>query len=81
MCIRDRLGVSWEELAQRMFTDAVMMGWGSSVPNETYYLYRSEGALLDDYYNPEGYQSDITDGYLDAAMKALTVEELSLIHI
>ncbi len=68
-------GVSWDELARRMFSDAVMMGWGSSIPNETYYLYRSEGALLDDFYNPEGYQSETTDSYLRAAMEALTPEE------
>lgn len=68
-------GTSWDEIMQRMFSEAVMMGWGSAIPNETYYLYRSEGALLDDFYNPEGYMSDVTDGYLDAAMKALTVEE------
>ncbi len=68
-------GVSWDEIMERMFSDAVMMGWGSAIPNETYYLYRSEGALMDDFYNPEGYQSDVTDGYLDAAMKALTAKE------
>lgn len=68
-------GTSWDDLAKRMFCDAVMMGWGSAIPNETYYLYRSEGALLDDYYNPEGYQSEVTDGYLQAAMEALTPEE------
>ena len=68
-------GISWDEIMQRMFSEAVMMGWGSSSPNETYYLYQSEGALLDDFYNPEGYQSDVTDGYLNAAMEALTVEE------
>lgn len=68
-------GTSWDDIMQRMFSEAVMMGWGSASPNETYYLYRSEGALLDDFYNPEGYQSDITDGYLSAAMEALTVEE------
>ncbi len=68
-------GMSWDEIMQRMFSSAVMMGWGSSSPNETYYLYRSEGALLDDFYNPEGYQSSVTDGYLDAAMEALTVEK------
>lgn len=68
-------GTSWDEITQRMFSEAVMMGWGSANPNETYYLYRSEGALLDDFYNPEGYVSEVTDGYLDAAMKALTVEE------
>lgn len=67
-------GVSWDEIEQRQFTDAVVMGWGSAIPNETYYLYRSEGALVD-YYNPEGYMSDVTDAYLAAAMAALTVDE------
>lgn len=68
-------GTSWDDITRRMFSEAVMMGWGSASPNETYYLYRSEGALLDDFYNPEGYRSGITDGYLSAAMGALTVEE------
>lgn len=68
-------GTSWDEIMQRMFSEAVLMGWGSAIPNETYYLYRSEGALLDDFYNPEGYQSETTDSYLTAAMEALTVEE------
>lgn len=68
-------GMSWDEIMTVMFSEAVMMGWGSSIPNETYYLYRSEGALLDDFYNAEGYQSEITDAYLDAALRALTPEE------
>lgn len=68
-------GASWDEITRRMFSEAVMMGWGSAIPNETYYLYRSQGALLDDFYNPEGYRSDVTDGYLDAAMGALTAQE------
>ncbi len=68
-------GTSWDDIMKRMFSEAVMMGWGSAIPNETYYLYRSEGALLDDFYNPEGYMSEKTDAYLAAAMEALTVEE------
>ena len=68
-------GTSWDEIARRMFTDGVIMGWGAATPSETYYLYRSEGALLDDFYNPEGYMNEITDGYLNAAMSALTTEE------
>ncbi|MBQ8562705.1 MAG: ABC transporter substrate-binding protein [Firmicutes bacterium] len=68
-------GTSWDEIMKRMFSEAVMMGWGSASPNETYYLYQSEGALLDDFYNPEGYMSETTDAYLAAAMEALTVEE------
>jgi len=68
-------GISWDEIMGRMFSEAVMMGWGSATPNETYYLYRSQGALLEDFYNPEGYRSDVTDHYLQAAMEALTVGE------
>lgn len=68
-------GTSWDDISQRMFSEAVMMGWGSASPNETYYLYRSQGALLEDFYNPEGYENPVTDGYLQAAMAALTAEE------
>ena len=51
------------------------MGWGAANPYESYCLYQSEGAFRDDYYNPEGYQSERTDQYLSAAMEALTTEE------
>lgn len=68
-------GTSWDDLAKRMFSNAVLMGWGAANPYESYCLYYSAGALKDDYYNPEGYMSDVTDGYLTAAMEALTVEE------
>lgn len=68
-------GSSWDKITKRMFSEAVMMGWGSSSPNETYYLYRSGGALLDDFYNPEGYMNSTTDSYLQAAMESLTAEE------
>lgn len=68
-------GTSWDDIQKRMFSEAVMMGWGSAIPNETYYLYRSEGALKDDYYNAEGYMNETTDRYLEAAMEALTVED------
>lgn len=68
-------GTSWDDIMQRMFSEAVMMGWGSAIPNETYYLYRSDGALLDDFYNPEGYRSDVTDGYLEAALAAPNAQE------
>ncbi len=67
--------MSWDEIMKVMFSEAVVMGWGSANPNETYYLYRSEGALLDDFYNPEGYMSTVTDEYLNKAMTALTVDE------
>lgn len=68
-------GTSWDDLAKRMFSNGVMMGWGAANPYESYCLYHSQGALRDDYYNPEGYQSGKTDQYLTAAMEALTTEE------
>lgn len=68
-------GKSWDEITKLMFSEAVLMGWGSANPNETYYLYRSGGALLDDFYNPEGYANATTDMYLDAAMTSLSPEE------
>ena len=68
-------GTNWDDLAKRMFSNAVMMGWGAANPYESYCLYYSGGALKDDYYNPEGYMSEVTDGYLTAAMEALTVED------
>ena len=68
-------GLSWDEISLRMFSEAVMMGWGAANPSETFFLYQSAGALLDDYYNPEGYMSQITDGYLNAARQSLTAEE------
>lgn len=68
-------GTSWDDLAKRMFSNGVMMGWGAANPYESYCLYQSKGAFQDDYYNPEGYQSERTDQYLAAAMEALTTEE------
>ena len=68
-------GTSWDDLAKRMFSDGVMMGWGAANPYESYCLYYSKGAFRDDFYNPEGYQSEKTDAYLSAAMEALTTEK------
>jgi len=68
-------GTSWDDIAQRMFSDGVIMGWGAATPSESYYLFRSEGALLDDYYNPEGYMSESTDAYMRSAMQATSAEE------
>ena len=37
-------GTSWDDLAKRMFSNAVMMGWGAANPYESYCLYYSGGA-------------------------------------
>lgn len=67
-------GTSWDDISKRMFSNAVLMGWGAANPYESYCLYHSSYALRDDYYNPEGYVSSVTDGYLEAAMEALDTE-------
>ena len=48
-------GTSWDDISKRMFSNAVLMGWGAANPYESYCLYHSSYALRDDYYNPEGY--------------------------
>ncbi len=67
-------GTSWDDLSKHMFSNGVMMGWGAANPYESYCLYYSKGAFQEDFYNPEGYQSEKTDKYLSAAMEALTIE-------
>lgn len=68
-------GTSWDDISKRMFSEAVLMGWGSSNPYTSYSLYHSDNMLRDDYYNPEGYSNDTVDSYLDSAMQAFTAEE------
>ena len=57
-----------------MFSDAVLMGWGSSNPYTSYLLYHSNNMLKDDYYNPEGFSNPVVDEYLTAALHAETTE-------
>ena len=68
-------GLSWDEISKRMFSDAVLMGWGSTNPYTSYLLFHSKNKLRDDYYNPEGFDNATVDGYLDAALHAATREE------
>lgn len=68
-------GTSWDDLAKRMFSNGVMMGWGAANPYESYCLYHSAGALKDDFYNPQGLMNETIDGHLTAAMEARTTEE------
>lgn len=67
-------GSSWDIIEQRMFSEAVMMGWGAQNPKETYLLYHSDNTGKD-YYNPEYYSNPVTDKYIDSAMAALDMDE------
>lgn len=68
-------GSSWDDISKRMFSEAVLMGWGSSNPYSSYLLYHSSNKLRDDFYNPQGFSNTTVDGHLDAALQALTPEE------
>lgn len=50
---------------------------GSSTPQTSYLLFHSDNKLKDDFYNPEGFDNAIVDGYLESAMQATTTEEMN----
>lgn len=64
-----------EDLAQRMFSEPLILAWGSSNPMTSYYLFHSSNAGKADWYNPECFRNETVDGYLDAAVGARTLEE------
>lgn len=68
-------GTSWDDIEKRMFSNAVLMGWGSSNPYTSYSLFHSENKLKNDYYNPEGFDNKIVNSYLEKAMSATSQED------
>lgn len=67
-------GKSWNELEKLMYSNPVMMGWGSHDPLEIYNLYSSETRGIG-YYNANYYENPIVDDYLNKAMRATSEEE------
>ncbi len=63
-------GTSWDEIDKKMFSNAVLMGWGAQTPLEGYYLYHSDNMGVD-YYNPENYSNPIVDDYYQQALYAV----------
>lgn len=68
-------GVSANDTVARMFSEPMIMGWGSESPMTSYMLFHSSNAGKTDFYNPEFYTSEITDSYLDRAMESGTMED------
>lgn len=68
-------GVSADDTIKRMFSEPMIMGWGSDSPMTSYMLYHSSNAGKTDFYNPEFYTSKKTDEYLDKAMNSLMIED------
>lgn len=72
-------GVSADDTVKRMFSEPMIMGWGSDSPMTSYLLYHSSNAGKTDFYNPEFFTNQAIDAYLDEAMNSRTLEE-SLAH-
>lgn len=68
-------GVSADDTVKRMFSEPMIMGWGSDSPMTSYMLFHSSNAGKTDFYNPEFFTSDVIDGYLDQAMNSKTFED------
>ncbi|USK36710.1 ABC transporter substrate-binding protein (plasmid) [Bacillus sp. F19] len=62
-------GESWDEIGKMMYSNAVLLGWGSHDPLEMYNVYSSKYAGVD-YFNPGFYKSPIVDQYLEEAIAA-----------
>lgn len=62
-------GASWDIIEQKMFSNAVMMGWGSHDPQEMYNIYSSHNAGVE-YYNTGFYQNEKVEAYFEKALAA-----------
>lgn len=68
-------GVSADETVKRMFSEPMIMGWGSDSPMTSYMLYHSSNAGKTDFYNPEFFTNETVDHYLEQAMASKTLED------
>ena len=67
-------GGSWDVIGKKMYSEAVLMGWGSHDPHEMYNIYDSENAGIE-YYNTGFYKNETVDGYFDKALQAKSEAE------
>lgn len=68
-------GVSAGDTVARMFSEPMIMGWGSDSPMTSYMLYHSSNAGKTDFYNPEMFINETVDMYLDNAMHSQSLED------
>jgi len=68
-------GFSWDEIGRRMFSEPLMLAWGSLNPITSFHLFHSSFAGLDDFYNPQNFTNPVVDRYLELAISARTLEE------
>ncbi|WP_412758802.1 ABC transporter substrate-binding protein [Metabacillus fastidiosus] len=67
-------GGSWDTIGKKMYSNAVLMGWGSHDPLEMYNIYSGENAGVE-YYNIGFYKNETVDQYFEKALKATNEEE------
>ncbi|WP_277678864.1 ABC transporter substrate-binding protein [Gracilibacillus dipsosauri] len=67
-------GGSWDTIEQKMYSNAVMMGWGSHDPQEMYNVYSSKYAGIE-YYNTGFYKNEKVDAYFEQALAATDSSE------
>lgn len=67
-------GKSWDEIDKLMFSNAVLLGFGSNDPLEMYNVYSSKFAGME-YYNPGYYNNPQVDDYMEAALAAVDEDE------
>lgn len=67
-------GESWDTIEKKMYSNAVLMGWGSHDPLEMYNVYSSEEAGVD-YYNTGFYKNETVDTYFEKALNATNEKE------
>jgi len=65
---------SWDEIQPLMYSNPVLMGWGSHDPLEMYNLYYSKSGGVE-WYNPGFYNNPTVDQYLDQALAAPSEQE------
>lgn len=67
-------GGSWDVISQKMYSEAVLMGWGSHDPQELYNIYGSENGGVE-FFNTGFYKNETVDGYFEKALTAQSEEE------
>jgi len=79
---RENLGIEIDvdaaasaDFAKVMYSNPMILAWGSSNPMTSYKLFHSSNAGKNDWYNPENFTNEKVDEYLDAALSAKSIEE------
>lgn len=65
---------SWNDLEDLMYSNPVLMGWGSHDPIEMYNIYSSE-TRGQGYYNTNYYSNPVVDEHMENAIRSTTLEE------